>query len=287
MKAKPDCIVCVFRQALDSVKHATKSKKKHLMVMRKTARWIANASLNRTPANLSRKLYQIVYHVTAVKDPYRKIKETSNKVAMQILPTMEKKVQKSKDPLKSALKLAAGGNIIDMGVGVKFNITKDIPTIFNYKFAIDDTERLRKELKPGKKILYLGDNAGEIVFDIPLIKEFIRKGVKVVFAVKSGPIINDATIADARVAGLTKITTVIETGSNDIGIGWDKVSKQFLNEVKTADIIISKGHGNYETCDERPENFYFLLKCKCHIVAESLHINVGDIVFAHKTRLHK
>jgi len=284
MKAKTDCIVCVFRQALDSVKRATNDERKHLKVMQETAKWIAKTDLNRTPANLSRKLYEIVSTITGVKDPYKKIKKTSNDAALKILPALEKKAMASSDPMQAALKLAAGGNIIDMGVGIKFNIHKDMPAIFNSHFAINDINDFRNELKYANKVLYLGDNAGEIVFDIPLIKLLLDRGKKVVFAVKSGPIINDATMADAKAVGLTKLTTVIETGANDIGIGWDKVSPRFMHEVLSADIIIAKGHGNYETCNERPENYYFLLKCKCHMVAESLKVNVGDLVFAHKPR---
>jgi uncharacterized protein with ATP-grasp and redox domains len=102
----------------------------------------------------------------------------------------------------------------------------------------------------------------------------------VTFAVKSGPIINDATMEDARQVRLTDLVPVIETGAGDIGVEWANVSDEFRRAFETADVILSKGHGNFETTEDRPENLYFLLKAKCEIVARALGVTLGDIVFA-------
>jgi len=104
-------------------------------------------------------------------------------------------------------------------------------------------------------------------------------GMSVTFTVKSGPVINDATMADAESVGMTDLVPVMETGSNAIGVNWNNCSDEFRAVFEAADVVVSKGHGNFETCNDRPENIYFLLKAKCPMVADELGVQVGDIVF--------
>jgi uncharacterized protein with ATP-grasp and redox domains len=114
-----------------------------------------------------------------------------------------------------------------------------------------------------------------------LVEQLLDRGIKVTFVIKSGPIINDATLEDAQFAGISALCPVIETGSNDIGVGWANVSASFRRHVRKADIILGKGHGNFETCFGKRGNYYFLLKAKCDIVAAELGVKNGDTVFKH------
>jgi uncharacterized protein with ATP-grasp and redox domains len=136
-----------------------------------------------------------------------------------------------------------------------------------------------KELMPGRRLLMLGDNSGEIVFDRLLIEELLRANIDVTYCVKSRPIINDATMEDARTAGIDTLVPVIETGSGDIGINFEHVSNEFRQAFESADLILAKGHGNFETCHDLPDNIYFLLKTKCNVVAQELGVEKGAIVF--------
>ena len=174
--------------------------------------------------------------------------------------------------------------IIDAGTGHAFDIERDIEEMMSQAFAVSDIDAFREELVPGARLLYLGDNAGEIVFDTVLVRQLLERNVDVTYAVKSGPIINDATMADAEFAGMTELTHVIETGSNDIGVCFGNASPEFLDAFASADIVVGKGHGNFETCSGRPENVYFLLKAKCPMVADALGVEVGDIVFKKNRR---
>ena len=281
MKAKPDCIVCVFRQALGAARLACDNPAQHLRVMQEVARWVAQTDLERTPASLSRPLYATVTGITGNPDPYHAIKAESNRIALELLPSIRARIAASPDPLQTAIHAAAAGNLIDLGIGHAFDIAKDIPAMLDQPFKLNAIEEFRKELGPGRKLVYLGDNAGEIVFDMPLVEAILKTGTTVTFTVKSGPIINDATLEDAHAVGLTDRVPVIGTGSNDIGVDWTRVSGEFLDAVRQADVLVSKGHGNFETCNERPENFYFLLKAKCAMVADALNVRLGDLVFAH------
>jgi len=289
MKAKPDCIACMFRQTLNTVRLLTSDPEIQMRALTRTAEWVTRLSLNNSPALLSKPVYLIVSEVTGVKDPYNKLKKETNKAALALLPELRKFIKKAKDPLDAAIHVAVAGNIIDFGIGHSFDFNRSIEEILevmNQHFAVSALKDFRKELGKGKSILYLGDNAGEIVFDRLLVEELLKTGTKITFAVKSGPIINDATMQDARTAGLTKIVNVIETGGNDVGVDWNNVSSKFLKAVKQADAILAKGHGNFETCDDRPENFYFLLKTKCDMVGNELGVKLGDLVFKHSP-IHK
>ena len=280
-----ECLVCMMKQALNTVRVATDDVQLHRKAMDQVARLIQNIDLNRTPAFNSTKVYEIVSEITGVKDPFKKIKKQSNEDAIRLMPHLSKLVQTSSDPLKTALHLAVAGNIIDIGIGYNFDLEKDIVAMMESGFAIEDVSSFRDALQSGRTLLYMGDNAGEIIFDRILVEEILKTGVHIVFAVKSGPIINDATMEDAEVASLTDLVEVIETGSNDIGIQFNQVSKKFKDKLESADIIVAKGHGYFETCsDLKDDRFYFLLTAKCAVVARELGVQIGETAFKWSSR---
>ena len=280
MKAKPACILCLFNQALNTVRFITDDPKVHQRVLRRLAGVLSKQTWNQTPTALSQHVYRIASEITGIRDPYTKQKAETNRTAMRLLPELRTFIRQAKDPLDAALHAAVAGNIIDLGIGHKFDLEKDIRRLMREPFAISAIRDFRKELRPGRKLLYLGDNAGEIVFDTLLVEHARSRGVEVTYTVKSGPVINDATMEDAEFCGMTKLARVIETGSDDIGVSWKNASREFRAAFKAADVIVTKGHGNFETCDERPENLYFLLKAKCQVVAATLGVKLGDLVFA-------
>lgn len=282
MKARPECLVCLLKQALNTAKVVTDDPAKLAEVCRRVGALIPSLSLEDTPARVSQPAYDMVAAVTGVRDPFLKEKRQSNREALALLPRLEALEAAAADPLDTALHLAVAGNIIDLGIGHAYDLEKDVRALLRRPFAIDASADFRAELRPGARILYLGDNAGEIVFDRVLVEELLRRGTCVTFAVKSGPVINDATREDAETAGIAALVPVIETGSNDIGVGWDRCSDEFRRAFEAADIIISKGQGNFETCDGRPGNIYFLLKTKCECVAQELGVALGEIVFKHQ-----
>lgn len=279
MKAKPDCIACMFKQALNTTRFVTDDPEVQRQVLFKVAEAVVRMSLDTNPAILSRPAYDAVYEVTGIRDPYKQAKAETNREALALEPKLREMIDQSDDPFETGLRLAAAGNIIDFGIGHQYELMPDILAILEHGFAINACEEFKKELVPGRSLLYLGDNAGEIVLDRLFIEALKETGVDIVFSVKSGPIINDATMEDAEVSGMTSLVKVIETGSDDIGVNWDRASSEFIQTVKSADVILSKGQGNFETCASRKENIYFLLKAKCEAVARELGVKEGDIVF--------
>ena len=281
MKAQPECLACMFRQALNTARVATPSLANQTKVLQELARVVPRLSLNQSPAALSKPVYDIVARVTGNRDPYARQKQETNQAALELLPALEAAVHRAPDPLKAAIHLAVAGNIIDLGIGHAFDLKKDVRRMMHQPFTVDDYPAFKRELRRGRRLLYLGDNCGEIVFDRVLVEQLLARGIRVTYVVKSGPIINDATREDAEWAGITRLCPVIETGSDDIGVGWPRISAAFRRQVREVDVILGKGHGNFETCIGRRGNYYFLLKAKCDIVAAELGVPTGATVLKH------
>jgi len=231
---------------------------------------------NKIPAQIAHKVHHTVKKLTENNDPYAKVKDEYNRKALKMYPNLKRKVTESKDRLLTATKLAIAGNIIDFGPSSKFDLDKTIEDTLEQDFAINHFNRFRKALKSSKKIIYLGDNAGEIVFDRILLEEL--NGKDIVFVVKGGPIINDATIEDAKFVGIDKIARIEVVSNGDPGTGPDRLSKKFIRKLKDADLVISKGQGNYEALSEVDANIFFLLKVKCPLIAKDIGAKIGDIV---------
>ena len=284
MKSNPECMLCCFRQALNTARLITEDTEIQRRVLAGVADYVQGASLDQTPAALSQPVYDIARAVTGAADLYERQKREGNRRALDILPRVEALVAGAADPLAAAVQAAAAGNVIDLGIGQPFDIERDVLAAMRQPLALNAVGEFRAELRPGRRLLYLGDNAGEIVFDTLLVREILKTGARVTFAVKSGPIINDALLRDAEEVGLTRLTRVIETGAADIGINWANVSPAFRAAVAEADAILGKGHGNFETRAGYPANFYFLLKAKCVIVAAELGVPLGAVVFKHQPR---
>lgn len=279
MQATPLCRKCALRQAENTVRLASADHSVRERVIRETQAYIETAPLTQTPASFSRPVYRIVSSASGVADPYAAIKNETNSIALSMLPRLRKLIATSADPLDAALHAAVAGNIIDLGIGHPFDIEKDVDVLMRTSFALNSVNNFRDTLVAGRNLLYICDNAGEIAFDRLLVEELLRRGLRVTCAVKSGPVINDATMEDAVQTGLTDVARVITTGSDDIGIDWRRVSDEFLTEFHNSQIVLAKGHGNFETCHDRQGPLYFLLKAKCELVASELGVKLGDIVF--------
>jgi len=285
MHVAPECFPCLLRQTVNTLKSAGADETQQMAVLREVMAHMAQADMSVTPAYFSEPVYATITRITGVADPYQAMKKATNALAAKFAMDVRDRITQSHDPLAKALQAAAAGNVIDAGVGHQKDIQKELMRLLQKPLASNDTSVLRTFLKRGARVLYVADNAGEIVFDTLAVDRIQRFGVTVTVAVKSGPIINDATIEDARVAGLTKICNVIETGAASIGIDWTRVSDEFRAIYRAADAVIVKGHGHFETlCDDPHPGLFYLLKAKCPVVARNLRCTLGDLAFVHAPR---
>jgi len=226
---------------------------------------------------VQRELNQLFCQIIDHFDPFFNEKELNNRIALKLYEEWKPKVLSSEKPFDMALRLAVAGNIMDYGANNNFNISDTIAQVMNATFAIDNSELLKKRIAKAKTILYLGDNAGEIVFDRLLIETWMHP--EVTFVVKGSPIINDATLNDAKTTNMESVADVISNGYNAPSTVLSKSSKQFLEHYRNADLIISKGQGNFEgLMNEHDPRIFFLLMAKCDVIAEILGVKKGSFI---------
>ncbi|WP_299979765.1 DUF89 domain-containing protein [Desulfobacula sp.] len=271
-----DCIPCFMGQALRAGRIATKDEKKIKELLNIIGGLIKDIPMENTPPETARIVYQKISEITGVDDPYKNIKEANIKEALSLYPELKEIIKKSKNKLLTAIRIAIAGNVIDFGALNDFNIVENVKTVLKQDFAIFDFEKFKNELKNTESILYLGDNAGESVFDKILIEELNKP---VIYAVREIPIINDVTIDDAAASGLNEVAQIISSGSTAPATILSLCNENFLNKFYNADMIISKGQGNYEGLSNvKQDRIFFMLMAKCSIIANDLQVKNGDII---------
>lgn len=216
-------------------------------------------------------------------DPYRKAKRESNDAAMEMYVDLVKRVKSSVDSFDTALKLAIAGNIIDFAVHDNCDLQGTVDRVLCSSLAIDHSEQLKTALRKAKKVLYIGDNAGEIVFDRLFISQIAHPGL--IFSVRGGPAINDATMEDAHYTGMTSVTRVISSGHDAPTTIVSQSGEEFQKEYREADLIIAKGQGNLEGLfGQNDSRIFFLLMAKCDVIAGYLKVEKGSFL-AYNTAL--
>lgn len=230
-----------------------------------------------TAPEFSRELHISLRNFTKNPDPYLKEKRVNNDMAMELYSEGEKHIKQSDDPFGTALRIAIAGNIIDFAVNDNFNIMLTIETALGSGFAIDHSLQLKEAIKNARSVLYLGDNAGEIVFDRLFIETLNHPNLT--YVVRGGPIINDATMEDAVYTGMTKTVKVISNEYDAPSTIINKSGKLFQQYFKDADLIISKGQGNLEgLLSLNDKRIFFLLMAKCDVMSEYLKVKKNSLV---------
>lgn len=257
---------------------ATNDKKMHKKVLKEVMKELYDISFNKTPPEVSTLVHRKIKEITNCKDPYDEVKKKKNLSALKIESKLKYWIKNAENKLFSALKFSIAGNVIDFGRPKKIDITKILREIDKKDLVINDFNIFKKKLSNAKDILYIGGNAGEIIFDKLLISELLKMGKNVKFVVSEKPIINDATIEDAKFVGLDKIVKVITGIKESPGTVLELCSEDFIKEFRNSDMIIAKGQGNYEALSNENANIFFLLVPKCKIVAEDLGVNIEDFV---------
>ena len=231
------------------------------------------------PPVMGRDIHRIVRRIAGNGDPFAALKLRQNEFALELLPRVRALVDSADDAFEAAVRMAIAGNIIDLGSKTSLDETEILTAIETaLHVPLDgDVSELRTAAEEARGILYLADNAGEIVFDRLLIEEL---GVeRVTLAVRGAPAINDALMADAEAAGLTEIVRVIDNGSDAPGTIMADCSREFVAAFEDADLVISKGQGNYETLSHSTDrDVFYLLKAKCPVIAMDIGCERGALV---------
>ena len=281
MNISPDCISCIFNQALRVTKVLALEDRKSKELLDLAASHLPTFSLEKTPPSNATPLYEDMAKLLETDDIYREIKKKSIEQAERLKPRCEEILLNSSDKFLTATKIAVVGNVIDLASEVMYDLDEEVAKVMESSFAIDDSERLFHDLKKSKKVVYLADNAGENIFDaiyIAFLKEYF-KDIEIFYFVRGNPIINDLTMQDMENDILHTLTTVVDSGVSTPGLVYHDMSADAKALFESADCIISKGMGNYECLSTNTTHpLYFLLKIKCNVVSNSLNCKLGAII---------
>ncbi|MEG0775385.1 ARMT1-like domain-containing protein [Clostridium sp.] len=274
MKVSRECIHCLARQAVEIAQEATNNVKIQEEIIKRSMKELGEMDFNETAPEIAFRMHQHAKNITGINDPYVALKEQYNEIAEEIYEriTKEKWLDKAEDSFDMACRLAIAGNIIDFSVGLKLepaDILKSVEDSIKHNIFGTGTTALKEAVEKSNKIMYIADNSGEIIFDKFLLEKLPLH--KVTFVVKGGPIVNDATMADAISAGIVNLVKVIDNGHSSQGTILKHCSRAFVREFNEADLIISKGQANFETLsDIKDKAIFYLLRAKCSSVASAI-----------------
>lgn len=284
MKHSIDCLPCLLQQAVRIAKKYLPDEDDQIGLIKEIMITMANMEENVSSPYIAHKIQKALKKYLNNPDPYSEDKNYYNQEMLKLENELIKVRDSSTDHFAAGLKLAAAGNIIDFGPGydlsrdkvldcVKETLTRDYPQ--------EVLLSLRADLQQADKLLYLGDNAGEIVFDkifIDTIKKYYP-ALEVYFAARGEPVLNDITEEDAYLVGLDKQAAIINNGTDIPGTVLEYCSFDFRKIFSEADVIISKGQGNFESLyGSGRDNLYYIFLCKCSLFMERLGARQNDIM---------
>jgi uncharacterized protein with ATP-grasp and redox domains len=292
MRTFLDCFSCFMDHGLGIARRTGLDESRQREVLNRVAEMLPGFPSDASPPQMSLQINRMIREMTGEPDPFAGEKQQSNRMALEAAPGVRRLIARSGQPLRTAVEFAIAGNSIDLGVSTDLDLTKTMQQLVDDEesrigaeapenFALPD---LKADLAKAHTLLYIADNAGEIVFDMLLIEQLLVDfpQLKITVAVRHAPIINDATLEDAEAIGLTRQVPVISSGSEAPGTLLSMCSAEFMELFDSAEVVISKGQGNYETLSEVERGMYFLFKTKCKVIARDSGSKVGDIMLVRK-----
>lgn len=273
MKTAVDCLPCYLNQVIRVARFQGCSEEIEKKLVLAVSSHLPKMDMSKSPPENSMEVYRLISEITGNEDPYLEIKRQENSAALARLPQLKERIGKASNPLKEAVYYAIAGNLIDYGAPTDLDADALFANRQQRELAIDHREVFLNrvnELGAGAKVLYLADNCGEIVYDSLVIELLYDAGLQIVVAVKERAIINDALKEDAQAAGLDQFARIISNGIVCPGTVLDMCSLEFKKEFETADIVISKGQGNFETLSENEKDIFFFLTIKCAVVGHHM-----------------
>ena len=298
MKIQLECIPCQIRQALAIAKKLTNNNETIQKSFKEALKVASNFDKYQDSFSLLYDMLEKVKKINPDDDPYENFKKQFNKICLNIEPDLKKLAYKSNnidEIFEIGLRISLSGNALDVmqgGILSEEFLEDAVKKSLTQRINLENVKLLKKNILESQKILFIGDNAGEIVFDkifIEIIKDKIFKNEKnndekITYTVRGGPSLNDSTIEDAIMVGMDKIVRVITTGIDLPGAYLPKCSEEFKRFYNNADLIISKGQGNFDSLlDEKDKNIFFLLKIKCETILNFFNgrHNINDVIVEH------
>lgn len=277
MRVHLDCFPCFLRQTIIALRYGTRDPELQEKVLKAVLEDIEKTDTLQPPAYATTFIHRTIRRLLD-GDPFEAIKSEYNQIALRLYPSLKKMVQESGDPLRTASMLAIAGNVIDFGIFTSVDIEGTIARALRGPLSVDDYQAFKASISETGQILYLLDNAGEIVFDRILIETITSLGKDVTAVVKGSAVINDCTRADAAESGLTEVCEAIDNGSDAVGTILEWTSHDFRESYARFPFVISKGQGNFETLNDPEKKIFYLFQSKCEVVSKELGLSLGSMI---------
>ncbi len=281
MTIDKECVTCIINQSTKVANAIGADEVLRKEITSTISKMSLSFSYDDNPPEIASYVYEKMAQLANKTDLYDEVKALSTKKALSFVPLLKEKLARSDEKLLTATKIAVAGNVIDLAAAVEFDLDEELAKVFDTEFAHNDFELMREKLSKASKVLVIGDNVGEHIFDYMYIEvlQELYPHVEISYMVRGCPIINDVTMKEAKEAGFDKLCELVDSGVNTPGFTYNRATKYSQKLFDSVDLVVSKGMGNYECMSEsHRKDICFLLKVKCDVVASSLGKKVGDIV---------
>jgi len=285
LKVEIRCASCILHRGYMEIKEATNDPSLQFKAMSALIDFLAkNFKPTANPAYLGTQRDRLIKRITDNQDPYAERKRISNQNALEMLPLAKNLVSDGSSKelrFRKACLCSIVGNVMEFDIPDNPFEYTDVQKLIQRAeedLAIDEIAQIFDKARKAKNILYLADNAGEIVFDKLLVQELKKLGTQVTVAVKSGPVLNDATMEDAKYVGMQEVAdAIITTGTDAVGLIPSECSDEFLSVYNSSDFVVAKGMGYAETLAEidLASPHALLLRTKCSPVANFFNVSLG------------
>lgn len=279
MHIQHECLPCLISQVIKVIKiYPVKDEEK---LFHEIFQYLSTITFDMKNPEIIGQTFAILKQHIKCEDPYYEVKHFYNQLFLEKQDDYERQILSANEPFYQAIRYAILGNIIDFNPAHTIGYEQIQETLDRTdRLIIDDHEKLFEELKQVSRLLYIGDNCGEIVFDKLLIKQIqiINPNIKIWYGVRGSAVVNDVTLVDAYQVGMDQYATVISNGDVSLGTVLHRVSPAFYDVYKNADLIISKGQANYESLSDEAHNIYFLLMAKCTVIAQHIQVPIHSLV---------
>ncbi len=274
MLLDPECIPCIINQANNAARLFTNGNTElQYKLVKAACAMVLSINEDFTAPKFSSVIQSLIEKDLGIKNPYQKLKEENLRKVKRFIPYLQTMLENSDDKIEMAIRAAIAGNTIDYGANPKFNIEDEVNRITGNHIDTNSLRNFESDLENASSILYIGDNFEEALFDKILLKQILPK--RIVFAVRSKAILNDITYTDAKQLGIDRLCDIIESGSEITGTDMEQCNPEFKDLFENADMVISKGQGNFETLMNEDRSIYFLFKVKCEAIARRCGLPVG------------
>ncbi len=284
MKIKTQCVPCLIKRIIFESELSTKDEKLKTTVIRNACEVLSKLyDPSKCSADIATKVHKLVYETLNDNDPYRDLKNQSNRIALSLVPQVKELIEKSSDPLWTSMLCAIVGNSMDFGIEGGSShpdmLKETFKNLIDDGIKYDDSKSLKKLISKAKTILLFTDNCGEIVFDKILCEELkkFNPDMKLTLVVKGKPVLSDATKEDTDKLNFDNVVDeILDTGCFAVGVNFSKIPKKLREKLSSVDLIICKGMANYESFSEtdyRP--IAYLLRSKCDAIATSMQVPIN------------